>query len=181
MRNLLLRVACLFCVLAAAGCGATATGSPGAARRYHDPNGWVVNVPRGWHVVHFNEVKDRVAAAGAEISNFGPSAPVVAQGYPIQIRANVMPANGLALVIATDSDRTVTHGPVVTSPLPSLGQRGWTLGSAPAGQPYMETLWFRGNARIFLADVKIGPRADPADIKALTKIIESLQFHPVTH
>src|SRR5205807_2041449 len=39
------------------------------AGRYRDPAGWVIRVPRGWHVLQFKETKTRVPVAGAQVSD----------------------------------------------------------------------------------------------------------------
>jgi hypothetical protein len=47
-----------------------------------------------------------------------------------------------------------------------------------SGNPYIETLWFRGNHAIFIASVKVGTKATSADLGAIDRIIHSLRFGP---
>ena len=49
------------------------------------------------------------------------------------------------------------------------------MGSAPAGAPYLETLWFRVHGTTFVACAKIGSKATSSDLKAVAAIVQSLR------
>lgn len=178
---------CLMSLLSACACGAGSNATRVAtygARTYRDPGGWVINLPPGWHLVRFRETKGRVASAGAQISNVRLPCPTVIPGYPMQVNDRLLPARGIGLIIATDTDPRVSPGIVTVPPLPApegpawseRSAHQWGVGSAPAGSAYMETLWFRGNGRLFIADAKVGATANGAALSALTDIIQSLRF-----
>jgi hypothetical protein len=172
----------LILVLAAAACGAaggsaTMTAShPG--QTYRDSAGWIIKVPPGWHVLRFSDSKDGITAAGVQLSNAKLPAPVLVPGFPIQANGGVLPTRGVGVVIATDTDPKVPHGPMAVLPLPAFdapnGWKYWNAGSASAGAPYIEILWFRAHSATFIATVKIGPKATSSDRQAVAAIIQSL-------
>ena len=155
----------------------TSTGAVGhRARTYRDPAGWSVNVPPGWHVVRFSESRDGVGP-GAQFSNVRLPKPASVPGYPIQVNERVLPARGIGLIIATASGPHPSHVPLAVPPLPSpSGGKDWGVASAPPGSSYLESLWFRGNGKTFIATGKVGPKATVADLKAFAAIIRSLRF-----
>jgi hypothetical protein len=179
----------------AAGCGgavATASHNSGAAAtvltsyhgKYRDPAGWTVEVPPSWHLVRFHGSKGGVSAAGAQLSNIRLPAPTVIPGYPIQSPLGRRPARGVGLVIATDTETGLpgrSPGRILTPPLPTPDQHGWSVGSAYSGNPYIETLWFRGNHQTFIASVKVGAKATHADLATIDSIIHSLRFRHSRH
>jgi hypothetical protein len=165
-------------VLAAAACGAGASsiatvGHPG--QTYRDSAGWTIEVPPGWHAVRFSDAKDGITSAGVQLSNVQLPPPTLIPGYPIQVNSQVLPGNGVGLIIATDTDPSLSHDYVAVPPLPAPAGRYWTMGSAPAGAAYMQTLWFRVNDMTFIACVKISPEAASSDRQAITAIIQSLR------
>jgi hypothetical protein len=156
---------------------------PGA-RIYRDPAGWTIEVPHGWRLVHFSGSKRGVSSAGAEISNVRLPAPKVLPGYPTQAPLPAQPARGVGLVIATESETGLpgeSRSYIKTPPLPSPDQCGWSTGSALAGQPYIETLWFTGNRKTFIASVKVGAQATGTDLATVDKIVHSLRFPSAGH
>jgi hypothetical protein len=163
-------------VLAAAACG-TAASPPGTAshpgQTYRGSAEWTVKIPPGWHAMRFSDAKDGITSAGVQLSNIKLPPPTLIPGYPIQVNGQI-PEHGVALIIATDTDPALARGPVAVPPLPAPNGRYWTMGSAPAGAPFMQTLWFRVNGMTFLACAKIGPRATRGDLQALAAIIHSL-------
>ena len=115
---------------------------------YRDPYGWVIEIPHGWNLVPFSSSAKAVSSAGAQISNVRLPAPRALRGYPIQADGRGLPARGIGLVIATDSETGLpgrSHGYIVAPPLPTPDQCKWSVGSALAGQPYIETVWFPGS------------------------------------
>jgi len=64
--------------------------------------------------------------------------------------------------------------PLAAPPLPALNGRDWVEGSALPGRPHLETLWFRVDKRIFVASAKIGSKATPSDLDAVTAVVRSL-------
>jgi hypothetical protein len=178
MRRVLLRLTGLIPVLAAAACG-TVGSSPGTAghpgQTYRDSAGWTIEIPPGWHVTRFTDTKDGISSAGVQLSDFKLPPPTLISGYPIQVNGQVLPERGVALIIATDTDPALARGPLAVPPLPAPNGRYWTMGSAPAGAPYMQTLWFRANGMTFIACAKIGPKAARGDLQALAAIIGSLR------
>jgi hypothetical protein len=145
---------------------------------YRDGAGWAIEVPAGWHVVRFGDSKGGVTSAGAQISNVRLPPPAVVPGYPIQVNGYVLPAHGVGLIIATDRDPGVAHGILAVPPLPAPAgsSKEWTIGSSLAGQPYLETLWFRADGEIFIVSVKVGASASGAALDALARIVRSLHL-----
>jgi hypothetical protein len=152
---------------------------------YRDPAGWTIDIPRGWRLVRFTGSKGGVSSAGAEISNVPLPSPKVLPGYPVQADGLALPHQGVGLVIATDTEKGLagkSPGWIAVTPLPSPDDCGpWNVGSAPAGQPYLETLWFTGNRRTFIASVKVGPDATGTDLAIVDRIIHSLRFRSAAH
>jgi hypothetical protein len=151
---------------------------------YRDPAGWTIEVPRGWRLVRFSGAHGNVSGAGAQISNVRLPAPKVLPGYPIQSPLSAHPAGGVGLVIATDSETGLpgrSHGSIKVPPLPSPDQCGWSAGSAYGGQPYLETLWFKGNGKTFIASVKVGAKAARTDLATVDRIVHSLRFQSARH
>jgi hypothetical protein len=193
MRRVLLWLTGLIPVLAAAACGAgggsTTAGASHLRQTYRDSGGWAIEVLPGWHVVRFSDSKGGITSAGVQLSNVQLPPPALVSGFPIQVNGGVLPARGVGLIIATDTDPKLPHGPVAVPPLPAPhaphGWKYWNAGScspayagaAPpgAGCPYIETLWFRINDTIFIASAKIGPKTTNGDIKAVATIVQSLR------
>jgi hypothetical protein len=152
----------------------------GAAAPYRDGASWRASLPNGWYRLNFSESAGNVRSAGVQISNVPLQRPTLRPGYPVQVTDYALPAGGVALVVATDTDpHVVPAGRVATLPLPSpsaSGPSGWLFGSAPAGQPYIETLSVRADGRTFVADVKVGPSASGSDLNALGGIVRSLHM-----
>jgi hypothetical protein len=143
-------------------------------RAYRDSAGWTIQVPPGWHTVHFRDSKDGITSAGVQLSNVQLPPPSLIPGSPIQASSQVLPAQGAALIIATDTDTQLPHTATAAPPLPAPNGRYWTTGSAPGGGPYMQTLWFRAHGATFIASAKVGPRASSGDLKAIAAIVQSL-------
>jgi uncharacterized protein YbdZ (MbtH family) len=168
-------------VIAAAGCGAgglTVTASH-QGHTYRDAAGWTIEVPPGWHAARFSDSKDGITSAGVQLSNVRLPPPTLVPGFPIQVNGGVLPARGVGLIIATDTDPKLGHGPIAVPPLPAPdapdGWKYWNAGSASAGAPYIETLWFRINGTTFIASAKIGPRATSHGLKAADAIVKSFR------
>lgn len=146
---------------------------------YRDGAGWTIRVPQGWHAVRFSDSKDGITSAGVQLSTVQLPPPALVPGFPIQANGGVLPTRGVGVVIATDPDPNVPHGPVAVPPLPAFdapnGWKYWSAGSASAGAPYIEILWFRVHRATFIATAKIGPKATNSDLKAVAAIIQSLR------
>jgi hypothetical protein len=145
----------------------------GGGKTYHDPAGWTIEVPHGWRVVPFSLSNARVAAAGAQVSNMQLARPSIMPGVPIQANGLVLPADGIALIVTTDTDPRASQ-PANASPPLSLDQ--FTKGSAPPGAPTLDILWFAGNGRTFLATVKTGAEASATDLRLVADLVRSLRF-----
>jgi hypothetical protein len=151
-------------VITAAGCGAGGGITLTASHRghaYRDAAGWTIDIPPGWHVVRFSDSTDGITSAGVQLSNVRLPPPALVPGFPIQVNGGVLPAHGVGLVIATDTDPRLSRGPVAVPPLPAR--------SAP------KTLWFRIHSTTLIACAKIGPKATSHDLKAVDTIIKSLR------
>jgi hypothetical protein len=183
MRRVLLWLTGLILVLAAAACtsgGGNATaGASHPGQTYRDSSGWTIEVPPAWHAVRFSDSKDGITSAGVQLSNVQLPPPALAPGFPIQVNGGVLPARGVGLIIATDTDPRLRHDPVAVPPLPAPdapdGWKFWNAGSASAGAPYIQTLWFRFKGTAFIACAKIGPKAANGDLKTVAAIIRSLR------
>jgi len=129
--------------------------------------------------VRFSDSKDGITSAGVQLSTVQLPPPALVPGFPIQANGGVLPTRGVGVVIATDPDPNVPHGPVAVPPLPAFdapnGWKYWSAGSASAGAPYIEILWFRVHRATFIATAKIGPKATNSDLKAVAAIIQSLR------
>ena len=141
---------------------------------YHDSAGWSIKVPPGWRAVHFSDRVKGIVSAGVQLSNVRLPLPALIPGYPIQVSSRFLPAHGIGLIIATDPDPRLSQGPAETPPLPAPGGRYWTIGSSLAGDPYIETLWFRAHGMTFIACAKIGSRITSRDLGAVAAVIRSL-------
>lgn len=170
-------------MLAVAACGAAVASSSVSAspagQTYRDSAGWTIYVPPGWHVVRFSDAKGGVRAAGIQLSNVRLPAPALLPGYAIQVNGGVLPPRGVGVIIATDTDRRLSHGRVAVPPLPlpwpDGSHGGWLLGSAPPRSPIFEALWFRVHRTTYIAAAKIGWKASGPAQKALGQIIHSIK------
>jgi len=182
MRRILVLVIGLIPALAVAACGAgggTTLTVSHHGQTYRDSAGWTIKVPPGWHTLRFSDSKDGITAAGVQLSNVKLPPPVLRPGFPIQTSA-VLPARGVGVVIATDTDPTVrSYGPIAVPPLPAFdapnGWKYWNAGSAIAGNPDIEILRFRTHGATFTATAKIGVKAGNGGQKAVDAIIQSLR------
>ena len=147
--------------------------SPGT---YHDPAGWTIDVPAGWHVEPFQTSNGTAAAAGFQVSNVVLPAPSLVAGFPVQTNGKVLPAAGVALIVGTDHDPSDPQHPPTSLPTPPLAHASWDEGSALANRPTFSMLWFSGNGRTYIASLKIGAKAPNADQRAIGAIIGSLRF-----
>ena len=138
---------------------------------YHDAAGWMIDVPPGWHVLSFRSTEDGATAAGAQISNVPLPAPALMPGFPVQASGKTLPARGVSLVIATDTDpRVCRPGP---HPSPAGGsnycQRSWAspplsfkdmiMGSSLAGTPVTSVLWVKAGGTALSLTAKFGASA----------------------
>jgi len=181
MRRVLHWLTGLILMLAAAACGAgsgTTLTTSHQRQTYRDSAGWTIKVPPGWHTVQFSDSKDGITSAGVQLSNVKLPPPTLVPGFPIQVNGQVLPAHGVGLIIATDTDPKLSHGPMAVPPLPGPhapnGWKYWNAGSAPADSPYIEILWFHAHSATFIACAKIGPRATSGDLKAVAAVVQSL-------
>src|ERR1700683_3948932 len=71
---------------------------------YHDAAGWEIRVPPACHILPFRSSAGRANAAGVQLSNVKLPAPSILPSFPIQASAKALPAAGIALIIATDTD-----------------------------------------------------------------------------
>ncbi len=178
MRRVLPRLICSLSVITAGACGGASNIGrvvDHAPRVYRDPAGWSVTAPSGWHLVRFHDSVPGIASAGVQISNVRLPPPPINPQYPMQVYDRMLTPRGVGLIIATDTDPTLTHAPVELPPLAPPGPR-WDVGSALAGSPTMELLWFRVNHRLFLADAKVGADASRAGLATLAWIIHSVRL-----
>jgi hypothetical protein len=144
------------------------------AQIYRDGSGWRLKVPAGWHVRHFSATDHGITSTGVQLSNVKLPTPSLVPGYPIQVNNRVLPPRGIGLIIATDPDPKLQRDPVRQPPLPAPDGPYWSVGSALAGAPYIEVLWFRTHGKTLIACAKIGPRTTRRDRTALSSIIKSL-------
>jgi hypothetical protein len=154
----------------------SSTTTPHDGGTYTSPDGWIIDVPPGWHVVPFETSKGNATARGAQVSNIELPAPSVVPGFPIQANGKDLPADGLAIIIAIDDDPSDAQQPPQSPPAPPLSLDDFIHGSAPGGSPTLDLMWFTGNGRTFLAAVTTGPSATPSDQTALEGAVSSLRF-----
>ena len=145
------------------------------AQVYRNSSGWTLKVPAGWHALQFSDTRNGITSDGVQLSNVRLPRPSLIPGYPVQVNNRVLPGRGIGLIIATDPDPRLQRGPVQRPPLPAPNGRYWSVGSALAGSPFMETLWFRADGRTLIACAKVGPRTTRRDLEALASIITSLR------
>jgi len=175
MRTVLIWLAAL--TVAACTVGGTSEGPErNRTHIYADSAGWSIKVPPGWHAVHFSATKDGITATGVQLSNVRLPLPSLVAGYPIQVNDRVLPGDGIGLIIATDPDPKLAHGrPAQKPPLPAPNGRYWNVGSSSAGEPYIETLWFRAHGKIFIACAKIGSQTTSRQLAVVAAVIRSLR------
>jgi hypothetical protein len=102
---------------------------------YRDAAGWAIEVPPGWHAVRFSDSRHGITAAGVQLSNVRLPPPALAPGFPIQANGGLLPAHGIGLIIATDTDAKLPHGPVAVPPLPApWAHSSPVIGSGIRGQ-----------------------------------------------
>jgi hypothetical protein len=148
--------------------------SGSAATTYTAPAGWTATIPRRWQELPFETTSGEASSVGVQISNVPLPAPTIRPGYPIQVNSKDLPDDGIALIIATDEDANVQHPGSLSNP--PLDLRMFTFGSAPAGAPTLNTLWFSANGKPYLASIRTGPDVGNDDEAALREIIASLRF-----
>ena len=169
------------CVVAMGAHGASSTTTHGCASSAHDASaGWVATLPISWHLLGFSDGARHIGAVGSQFSNVELPPPRLVAGYPTQVNNRALPARGVGLIIATDNDSALSRHDVAALPLPVPGapRSHWEMGSAPAGEPYMETQWFRIACTQFIATAKIGPAASRGTLGQLSNIIASLHQQP---
>jgi hypothetical protein len=110
------------------------------------------------------------------VSNIELPSPSLVPGFPIQTNGGDLPADGLAIIIAIDDDPSDVQQPPPSPPAPSLSLEDFIHGSAPAGSPTLDLMWFTGNGRTFLGTIKTGPSVTAADRTALEAVVSSLRF-----
>jgi hypothetical protein len=126
-------------------------------------------------------LQEGITSAGVQLSNVKLPPPPLLPGYPIQPDARHMPARGVGLIIATDTDPRLSHDRVARLPLPAPNDEDWDVGSvgsagnAPSDGPWVEGLWFRFHGKTFFASAKIGPKASKSDLRAVAAIVHSLR------
>lgn len=168
-------------MLAAVACGSTlATTGTLQGHTYRDSAGLTIKIPQGWNARQFSDAKDGITSAGVQLSNVQLPQPSLAPGFPIQVNNKVLPAHGIGLIVATDTDHAVSHyGRLAAPPLPGPDTRNawryWDAGSQPAGTPEIKILWFRAHGTIFVATAKIGSKATKSGLDALDAIVQSLR------
>jgi hypothetical protein len=121
MRRVLPWLTGLIPVLAAActaGEGNATAGTSHPGQTYRDSSGWTIEIPPGWYAVRFSDSKDGITSTGVQLSNIQLPPPTLAPGFPIQVNGGVLPARGVGLIIATDTDPRLRHGRVAVPPLP---------------------------------------------------------------
>jgi hypothetical protein len=178
MRRVATWLAGLITIITMAGCSAgqpTRLAVSDHAQTYHDSSGWSIKVPPGWHAVPFSDTHHGITSAGLQLSNVQLPPPALVPGYPIQVNSRVLPARGIGLIIATDTDRALSHYVVRKLPLPAPNGHYWTIGSSLAGTPYMELLWFDVHGTTFIACAKVGPNVSRKDLKAVAAAVQSLR------
>lgn len=138
---------------------------------YRDPDGWILRVPPGWHVLSFDVLSRHGRATGAMFSNASLPIPIMTDRTPIQASSEGLPKNAVALVIARSEGPALPAGP-----RPPLSLDQFTLGSALAGGPTLDTLIFRANGESFVATVKAGPDVSASDWKLVSAMVASFEF-----
>jgi hypothetical protein len=178
MRRRAIWLAGLISILNLAACSAGQPARLAVSRHtqtYHDSSGWSIKVPPGWHAVPFRDSNHGITSAGLQLSNVALPPPSLVPGYPIQVNNSVLPARGIGLIIATDTDRELSHYVVRKLPLPAPNGHYWTIGSSLGGTPYLELLWFDAHGKTFIACAKVGPNVTRDDLKAVAAAVRSLR------
>ncbi len=92
----------------------------------------------------FSASRGGIYAKGAEASNVTLPPPSIVPGSPIQAIGLALPADGVAVIIATHTDPGVSKAPIASPP---LSIDAFSYGSALAGSPTLALIWFGGNGR----------------------------------
>jgi hypothetical protein len=146
-------------------------GGTAASRTYRDPAGWTVRVPPGWHALPFDVSKGAVRFQGVQLSNVSLPAPQIDRRVPIQARADALPPDGVALIIA----RTFAPPGQSEVPLP-LSLDDLASGSAPGGTPTLGAAYFAAGGWTFVATVETGPTAETAATQAVGEAVASFRY-----
>jgi hypothetical protein len=165
-------------LLAIASWATTCTSSQplAAHNNYTDPAGWSIEVPAGWHAIRFDTSNSGASASGTLISNVELPVPTIEPGLPIQTSGNVLPRDGVAVVVSTDDDRDNAQPPPDSLPAPPLSLSDFNEGSSTGGGPIFSFLWFDANGQPLIVSIKRGPDVSKDDYAALQAMIASLRL-----
>ena len=104
--------------LALTACSSSGTGSLPVidhTQVYRDSSGWSIKVPPGWHARQFNDTKDGITSRGVQLSNVRLPLPSLVPGYPVQVNGQVLPGDGIGLIIATGRQAAARTNPEAAS------------------------------------------------------------------
>ena len=131
----------------------TGSSSPSGLTSYTDPTGWTIDYPSDWTVTPISQTADGLGA-GTSISNTD--------------QPEATDAVGLTLTHAIDVTPDTTMS---STPLP-LSVDHFGVSPGPSNESSLE---FRLGGIRYLAILKVGPAADPADIAAVRRMIASIR------
>ena len=185
MRRVLPWLAGLIPVLAAAACtagGGNATaGISHPGQTYRDSSGWTIEIPPGWYAVRFSDSKDGITSAGVQLSNVQLPPPTLAPDS--QSRSMVASCQRAGWADHRHRYRPPPQawsrgGAALARPGRPDGWKYWNAGSASAGAPYIQTLWFRFKGTAFVACAKIGPWDSPRQSTSYSRPNRLGSYHP---
>jgi len=143
---------------------------------YTDPAGWSVEVPEGWHTLHFETSKAGASSSGTQISNVELPLSKIEPGLPIQVIGLALPEQGVGVIVVTDEDPENVQLPPAEMPTPPLSLSDFNEGSATGGGPVFSFLWFDANGQPLIVTIKRGAGTTSEDQKALEDLIRSLRL-----
>ena len=140
-----------------------------------DPAGWAAQIPDGWHVLRFETTKGGASSTGTQISNVELPSPTIHERLPIQASGLDLPADGVAIVIASDDDPSNVQSPPSAPARPPLSMDAFLEGSSTGEGPSLDLLWFACLDEPLLISLKQGPSLSEADRDAVETFVRSIR------
>jgi hypothetical protein len=141
---------------------------------HEDPAGWTAEIPDGWHVLHFETTEGGASSTGTQISNVELPSPTIHERLPIQASGLDLPADGVAIVIATDDDPANVQSPPSAPAAPPLSMDLFAEGSSTGEGPSLSLLWFACDDEPLLLSFKQGPSLSKADRDSVDAFVRSI-------
>jgi hypothetical protein len=141
---------------------------------YEEPAGWTAQITDGWHVLHFETTKGGASSTGTQFSNVELPPPTIHERLPIQASGLGLPADAVAIVIATDDDPANVQSPPSAPAAPPLSMDMFAEGSSTGEGPSLSLLWFACDDQPLQISLKQGPSLSKADRDSVETFVRSI-------